>query len=164
MNKTVIEIKNLKKYYGKQRGIEDVSFSVLEEDIFGFIGPNGAGKSTTIRTLLALLKPTSGSATIFGKNCVEHASDIAGDIGYLSGEPSYYENMKAKEFLSYSAELYGKNNSSRLEELAEKLQLDLNRKIEDLSMGNKKRLELYQRFFTPPNFLFWMSLPADWIH
>lgn len=153
MKKTVIEVKNLKKYYGKQRGIEDVSFSVIEGDIFGFIGPNGAGKSTTIRTLLALLKPTSGSATIFDKDCVEHASDIAGDIGYLSGEPSYYENMKVKEFLSYSAELYGKKNSSRLEELSERLQLDLNRKIEDLSMGNKKKVGIVSALLHSPKLL-----------
>jgi ABC-2 type transport system ATP-binding protein len=153
MKETVIEIKNLKKYYGKQRGIEDVSFSVLEGDIFGFIGPNGAGKSTTIRTLLALLKPSSGSATIFGKDCVKYASDIAGDIGYLSGEPSYYENMKVKEFLSYSAELYGKKNSSRLRELAERLQLDLNRKIEDLSMGNKKKVGIVSALLHSPKLL-----------
>ncbi|MDW7669581.1 MAG: ABC transporter ATP-binding protein [Bacillota bacterium] len=153
MKETVIEINNLKKYYGKQRGIEDVSFSVLEGDIFGFIGPNGAGKSTTIRTLLALLKPTSGSATIFGKNCMEYASDIAADIGYLSGEPSYYENMKVREFLSYSAELYGKKNSSRLEELSERLQLDLNRKIEDLSMGNKKKVGIISALLHSPKLL-----------
>ena len=153
MKDTVIEINNLKKYYGKQRGIEDVSFSVLEGDIFGFIGPNGAGKSTTIRTLLALLKPTSGNATIFGKDCVEQASDIAGDIGYLSGEPSYYENIKVKEFLSYSAELYGKKNSSRLKELAERLQLDLNRKIEDLSMGNKKKVGIVSALLHSPKLL-----------
>ncbi|MDW7661701.1 MAG: ABC transporter ATP-binding protein [Bacillota bacterium] len=153
MKDAVIEIKNLKKYYGKQRGIEDVSFSVMEGDIFGFIGPNGAGKSTTIRTILALLKPTSGSATIFDKDCVEYASEIAGDIGYLAGEPSYYENMKVKEFLSYTAELYGKKNSSRLKELAERLQLDLNRKIEDLSMGNKKKVGIISALLHSPKLL-----------
>jgi ABC-2 type transport system ATP-binding protein len=153
MTETVIEIKNLKKYYGKQRGIEDVSFSVEEGDIFGFIGPNGAGKSTTIRTLLALLKPTSGSATIFGKDCIAHASDIAGDIGYLSGEPSYYENMKVKEFLKYSSELYGIKNNSRLEELSERLQLDLSRKIEDLSMGNKKKVGIISALIHSPKLI-----------
>ena len=73
---SVVEITNLKKYYGKSRGIEDVSFSIEEGDIFGFIGPNGAGKSTTIRTLLALIYPTSGSATIFGKDCIKYLSLI----------------------------------------------------------------------------------------
>lgn len=153
MKESVIEIKNLKKYYGKQRGIENVSFSVMEGDIFGFIGPNGAGKSTTIRTLLALLKPTSGSAKIFGKDCIENASDISVHIGYLPGEPSYYENMKAKEFLSYSAELYSKKNTSKLEELAERLQLDLNRKIEDLSMGNKKKVGIISALLHSPKLL-----------
>ena len=153
MNEPVIEVKNLKKYYGKQRGIEDVSFSVQEGDIFGFIGPNGAGKSTTIRTLLALLKPTAGSASIFGKDCISHASDIAKDVGYLSGEPSYYENMKAREFLKYSAELYGRKDSSRLEELSERLQLDLKRKIEDLSMGNKKKVGIISALLHSPKLL-----------
>ncbi|WP_409228819.1 ABC transporter ATP-binding protein [Gudongella sp. SC589] len=153
MKEPIVDIKNLKKYYGKQRGIEDVSFSVQEGEIFGFIGPNGAGKSTTIRTLLALLKPTSGSATIFGKDCIKHAAEIAGDIGYLSGEPSYYENMKVKEFLRYSAELYGKKNTSRLDELAERLQLDMNRKIEDLSMGNKKKVGIISALLHSPKLL-----------
>ncbi|WP_422485404.1 ABC transporter ATP-binding protein [Gudongella sp. DL1XJH-153] len=153
MKEPVVEIKNLKKYYGKQRGIEDVSFSVHEGEIFGFIGPNGAGKSTTIRTLLALLKPTSGSATIFGKDCIAHASDIAKDVGYLSGEPSYYENMKAKEFLKYSAELYGKKDNSRLDELSERLQLDMSRKIEDLSMGNKKKVGIISALLHSPKLL-----------
>ncbi len=153
MKEPVIEIINLKKYYGKQVGIEDVSFSVQEGDIYGFIGPNGAGKSTTIRTLLALLKPTSGSANIFGKDCIAHASEIAKDVGYLSGEPSYYENMKVKEFLNYSAELYDKKDNSRLEELSERLQLDMNRKIEDLSMGNKKKVGIISALLHSPKLL-----------
>ena len=135
----VIEIKGLTKYYGKHMGIENVSLAVEEGEIFGFIGPNGAGKSTTIRVLLALIKPTAGGATIFGKDCVKDAADIARDVGYLPGESAYYDNMTVRELAKYAADLYGKNCDGRTEELSGRLQLDLKRKIADLSLGNKKK-------------------------
>ncbi|KUG04105.1 abc transporter, atp-binding protein [hydrocarbon metagenome] len=140
MNKNVIEINNLSKFYGKHRGIEDVSFNVEEADIFGFIGPNGAGKTTTIRTLLALIHPTSGSATIFGKDCIKEAHQIAKEVGYLPSETFYYEKMKVKELLKYSADLYQKDCDARISELVERMKLDVNRKITDLSFGNKKKV------------------------
>ena len=87
----VIEINNLTKYYGHERGILDVSFNVEEGEIFGFIGPNGAGKSTTIRTLLSLIYPTSGNAKVFGKDCTEFGPQIKEEIGYLPSEVFYYE-------------------------------------------------------------------------
>jgi len=149
----VIEITNLTKSYGKFRGVEDVTFNVDEGEIFGFIGPNGAGKSTTIRTLLALIRPTSGSARIFGKDCVEAAADIAKHVGYLPGEPSYYENMRVKEFLGYSAALYGVDAKKRVAELAERLNLDLGRKIADLSLGNKKKVGIVSSLLHRPRLL-----------
>lgn len=136
----IIEIKNLSKFYGKQKGIENISFSVLEGEVFGFIGPNGAGKSTTIRTLLALFAPTGGSATIFGKDCIKYAAQIAMDIGYLPSEVAYYENMKVKELLLYTAALYKKDCSDKINSLCERLSLDQSRKIADLSLGNKKKV------------------------
>jgi ABC-2 type transport system ATP-binding protein len=136
----VIEIQNLTKTYGKQRGIENISLSVEEGEIFGFIGPNGAGKSTTIRVLLALIHPTAGNAAIFGKDCIKEAAEIARDVGYLPGEIAYYDNMTAHELVQYAADLYGKNYDSRISELSERLQLDLSRKIADLSLGNKKKV------------------------
>ena len=136
----VIEIKNLTKYYGKQKGVENISLSVSEGEIFGFIGPNGAGKSTTIRTLLALIRPTAGGAEIFGKDCVKQAAEIARDVGYLPGESAWYDNMSARELARYAAELYGKKCDDRIDALAGRLQLDLKRKISDLSLGNKKKV------------------------
>lgn len=136
----IIEIKNLSKFYGKQKGIENISFSVLEGEVFGFIGPNGAGKSTTIRTLLALFTPTGGSATIFGKDCIKYAAQIAMDVGYLPSEVAYYENMKVKELLLYTAALYKKDCSDKINSLCERLNLDQSRKIADLSLGNKKKV------------------------
>lgn len=89
---SVIEVSNLTKYYGKARGIVDVSFNVAESEIFGFIGPNGAGKSTTIRLLLSLIRPTSGTARVFGMDVVTQGPEIRRDIGYLPSEVYYYED------------------------------------------------------------------------
>lgn len=149
----VIEIKHLSKYYGKQMGIEDITFSVNEGEIFGFIGPNGAGKSTTIRTLLALIHPTGGSAAIFGKDCIREADTIAADVGYLPSEASYYENMTVKELLAYTAALYGKNCRQRTEELCGRLALDVSRKIADLSFGNKKKVGIVSALLHSPKLI-----------
>lgn len=153
MSNNVIEVKNLSKYYGKHRGIEDVSFSVEEREIYGFIGPNGAGKSTTIRTLMALIHPTSGNAQIFGMDCIKEAHKIAGNVGYLPSEAYYYENMKVKELLKYSAELYRVDCSERIYELKERLKLDDNRKISDLSFGNKKKVGIVAALLHSPKLI-----------
>jgi len=140
MERNIIEIDNLSKYYGKHRGIESVSFVVEKGEIFGFIGPNGAGKSTTIRTLLALIHPTGGTARMFGKDCIKNSHEIARNIGYVPSEAFYYENMTVKELLKYSAELYQKDCNEKTDELVERLKLDIKRKITDLSFGNKKKV------------------------
>ncbi|TKI53371.1 ABC transporter ATP-binding protein [Lysinibacillus mangiferihumi] len=149
----VIEIKNLTKTYGKARGISDVSFNVEQGEIFGFIGPNGAGKSTTIRTLLSLIYPTSGSATIFGKDCIQFAPEIKKEIGYLPSEIFYYDNMKVKDLLKYSASFYKKDCSKRMKELAKMMDLDLNKKIDDLSLGNKKKVGIVQGLLHEPKLI-----------
>lgn len=153
MSTNVIEINQLSKYYGKQRGIEDVTFSVKQGEIFGFIGPNGAGKSTTIRTLLALIYPTSGTATIFGKDCIKEAPVIAQDIGYLPSETFFYENMKVRDLLEYAETLYKKDCSKRIDELTSRLNLDVTRKIRDLSFGNKKKVGIVAALLHSPKLL-----------
>jgi ABC-2 type transport system ATP-binding protein len=149
----VIEINNLTKTYGKSRGITDISFHVEQGEIFGFIGPNGAGKSTTIRTLLSLISPTSGSATIFGKDCIQFGPEIKKEIGYLPSEVFYYDNMKVKDLLNYSASFYKKDCSKRIKELAAIMDLDLNKKIEDLSLGNKKKVGIVQGLLHEPKLI-----------
>ncbi|WP_338448074.1 ABC transporter ATP-binding protein [Niallia oryzisoli] len=149
----VIEINNLTKTYGKARGITDVSFTVEEGEIFGFIGPNGAGKSTTIRTLLSLIYPTSGSAKIFGKDCVKYGPEIKKQIGYLPSEVFYYDNMKVIDLLKYSASFYKKDCSLRIKELAEIMDLDLTKKIDDLSLGNKKKVGIVQGLLHEPKLI-----------
>lgn len=148
----VIEIKNLTKNYGKSRGIVDVNLEVQEGEIFGFIGPNGAGKSTTIRTLLGLIYPTNGSVTIFGKSCIEHP-DVRKEVGYLPSEVFYYDNMKVIDLLKYSASFYKKDCSKRINELAEIMDLDLKKKIDDLSFGNKKKVGIIQGLLHEPKLI-----------
>ncbi|MBU1660381.1 MAG: ABC transporter ATP-binding protein [Chloroflexi bacterium] len=150
----VIEVNNLTKYYGKARGIVDVSFSVDEGEIFGFIGPNGAGKSTTIRLFLSLIYPTSGSATIFGKDCIKYGPELRQEIGYLPSEVFYYERMKVIDLLKYSASFYKKDCTERMYELAGIMELDLNRRIDDLSYGNKKKVGIVQGLLHQPKLLF----------
>lgn len=149
----VIEINKLTKYYGKSKGIENVTFNVEEGEIFGFIGPNGAGKSTTIRTLLALIYPTSGEAKIFGMDCIKKAPEIAKRVGYLPSEVFYYDGMKVKDLLNYSASFYKKDCKKRIDELAKLLDLDLNRKIDDLSYGNKKKVGIIQGLLHSPDLI-----------
>lgn len=143
----VISTKNLSKSYGKSRGIQDLNLTINEGEIFGFIGPNGAGKSTTIRTLLGLIKPTSGSAEIFGLDIVKHGPAIREDVGYLPSEVFYYDNMRVKDLLKYSASFYNKpakEIENRMLQLAKLLDLDLTKKIDDLSYGNKKKVGIIQ--------------------
>lgn len=149
----VIEINQLTKYYGKIKGIENVSFNVNEGEIFGFIGPNGAGKSTTIRTLLGLIFPTSGSAKLFGRDCIEFGNEVRKEIGYLPSEVFYYEKMKVKDLLKYSASFYKKDCTKRINELSEIMELNLNRRIEDLSYGNKKKVGIVQGLLHEPKLI-----------
>lgn len=149
---SIIEVNKLSKYYGKAkaRGIVDVSFNVDEGEIFGFIGPNGAGKSTTIRLFLSLIFPSSGNAKIFGKDCIEFGPEIRQEIGYLPSEVFYYEGMKVLDLLKYSASFYKKDSTKRMYELAEIMELDLKRKIDDLSYGNKKKVGIVQGLLHQP--------------
>jgi len=148
----VIEIKNLTKHYGKARGIMDVNLNVEEGEVFGFIGPNGAGKSTTIRTLLGLIYPTSGSATIFGKSCIE-SPEVRKELGYLPSEVFYYDNMRVIDLLKYSASFYKRDCTRRINELAEIMDLDLKKKIDDLSFGNKKKVGIVQGLLHEPKLI-----------
>jgi ABC-2 type transport system ATP-binding protein len=149
----IIEVNSLTKYYGKSRGIVEVSFNEEEGEIFGFIGPNGAGKSTTIRLLLSLIHPTSGSARVFGKDVTTHGPEIRRDIGYLPSEVFYYQGMKVIDLLKYSASFYERDCTQRMHELSELMELELNRRISDLSYGNKKKVGIVQGLLHSPKLL-----------
>lgn len=152
----VIETKKLTKYWGKSRGIIDVDLVVEEGEIFGFIGPNGAGKSTTIRILLGLIYPTGGSATIFGKDVTKFGPEIREEIGYLPSEVFYYDDMKVIDLLRYSASFYKKDPKvieKRITNTAKLLDLDLHKKIDDLSYGNKKKVGIIQGLLHEPKLI-----------
>lgn len=148
-----IETKKLSKYYGKARGIIDVDLSVEEGEIFGFIGPNGAGKSTTIRTLLGLIKKSGGTAAIFGMDCEKDKVKILSEVGYLPSEVFYYDHMRAIDLLRYSASFYKKDCTKRIAELSDALALDLGKKIEDMSLGNKKKVGIVQGLLHAPRLI-----------
>jgi ABC-2 type transport system ATP-binding protein len=149
----IIEVSHLTKYYGKSRGIVDVSFDVNDGEVFGFIGPNGAGKSTTIRLFLSLIYPTSGEAIIFGKDCIRFGPEIRKDIGYLPSDVFYYEGMKVLDLLKYSASFYRKDCTKRLFDLADLMELDLKKRIDDLSYGNKKKVGIVQGLLHQPRLI-----------
>jgi len=149
----VIETRSLTKYYGISRGIIDLDLKIEPGEIFGFIGPNGAGKSTTIRTLLGLILPSSGSGRIFGLDIVKDSKEIKKQIGFMPSEVNYYEKMDVLELLKYSANFYGTDCSFRISELAETFDLDLERKIIDLSRGNQKKVSILQSLIHQPPLL-----------
>ena len=138
----VIETKGLTKYYGKSRGIIDLNLSVTEGEFFGFIGPNGAGKSTTIRTLLGLIKKSSGSAEIFGRNVETNKKEILAEVGYLPSEAVFYSGMRVKDVIKLSADLRKKDCKKEAEVLCERLGLDTEKKVEELSFGNRKKVAI----------------------
>lgn len=149
----VIETQGLTKYYGKARGIKDINLEVEEGDIFGFIGPNGAGKSTTIRTLLNFIYPTRGSARILGWDIVADSSQIRSHTGYIPAEVNYYSDMTVKQFLLYSASFYSKHSHQRMDLLAERFELNMDKKIRELSSGNKKKVAIVQCLLHSPRLL-----------
>ena len=148
-----IKTTNLTKYYGKARGITGLDLAVDEGEFFGFIGPNGAGKSTTIRTLLGLISPTSGSARIFGNDIVKDKEAILREVGYLPSEAVFYSGMKVKDILKFSADLRKKNCSREAKLLCERLELDTSRKVEELSFGNRKKVAIVCALQSNPRLL-----------
>lgn len=148
-----IQLSNLTKYYGKSRGILNLNLDVKEGEFFGFIGPNGAGKSTTIRTLLGLITPSSGQAKIFDETIRKRNPQIRSHIGYLPSEAVFYRGMKVKDLLKLSADLHYKDCSAEREILCRRLQLDVNRKVDELSFGNRKKVAIVSALQHQPKLL-----------
>lgn len=138
----VITIRNLTKYYGKHRGVSDVNFQVSKGDIFGFLGPNGAGKSTTIRALLGLIQFDSGSIHIFGQDIRKNKEAILGRIGYIPSEAMFYPSMKAGDVIKLAADIRKRDCADEAEKLCERLQVDREKKISELSYGNRKKVSI----------------------
>lgn len=137
-----IRTDRLTKTYGRARGITELSLAVEEGEFFGFIGPNGAGKSTTIRTLLGMIAPTSGSAQIFGMDTTRRKTDILRRVGYLPSEVAFYPGMRVRDVLRLSADLRKADCSAEAKRLCERLELDPERRVDELSLGNRKKVAI----------------------
>ncbi len=138
----VIEIDHLTKYYGKNRGVEDVSLRVEKGDIFGFLGPNGAGKSTTIRSMLGFLKFSQGSIRILGMDSVKEHEKILRNVGYMPSENWFYGAMRVEDVIKYAAEVRRLDCSKEAEKLCERLKVDRKKRIKELSLGNRKKVSI----------------------
>ena len=158
-----IEITDLTKYYGKARGIVALNLTVKEGEFFGFIGPNGAGKSTTIRTLLGLINATSGQAKVLGLDIQKGMQDILANVGYLPSEAVFYSGMKVKDILNLSAGLRKKDCSEEAGRLCERLRLDLSRKADELSFGNRKKAAIVAALQHNPRLLI-LDEPTGGLH
>jgi len=148
-----IELKNLTKTFGSFTAVNQMNLDIKEGEVFGFIGPNGAGKSTTIRMLLGLLQPTAGEVYIFGQNIKHEGHKIRQQIGYLPSEVHFYESMSVMEILKYSMDFYPNTSKQELEHYLELFQLDPNKKMKSLSLGNKKKVAIIQSFLHNPDLL-----------
>lgn len=153
MEKIILEIQNLTKYYGNIKAVENLSLKLKEGEIFGFIGPNGAGKSTTIRSIMNLINKTSGKVLIENEEFTKDNIEIKEKIGYLPSEISLYDDLTVKEMLNYHEKFYKKHTHERREKLVNLLKLDEKKKIEDLSLGNKKKLGIILALMHGPKIL-----------
>ncbi|HIP70166.1 MAG TPA: ABC transporter ATP-binding protein [Anaerolineae bacterium] len=154
MAEYAIETKGLTVYYGRHRGIIDVDLRVAKGEIFGFLGPNGAGKTTTERVLLDIIRPTAGSARMLGLDCQKEGVQARAKVGYLPGELSFYDNMKANQFFQMYHSLQGDGTDATYwQSLAERLDLDTSRKIREFSRGNKQKVGIVLAFMNKPALL-----------
>ncbi len=154
MNDKIIETQDLTVYYGKHRGVVDVNLSVEKGEVFGFLGPNGAGKTTTQRVLLDIIRPTKGSASIFGLDCQKDGVTIRKRVGYLPGELSLYGDMKASRFFEMFNSLQGNDSHSDYwQTVADRLELDTSRKMREFSRGNKQKVGVVMAFMNKPDLL-----------
>ena len=153
MNKVILEIKNLTKYYGNILAVDNLSLSLNEGEIFGFIGPNGAGKSTTIRSIMNLINKTEGTILFNGKELTKESVELKKLIGYLPSEVNLYEDLTVKETLDYHESFYDKNINKKRCELVKRLKIDEAKKIEELSLGNLKKLGIVLAFMHEPKLI-----------
>lgn len=149
----MLKIENLTKYYNKALGCKNISLEVKKGEIFGFIGPNGAGKSTTIRCIMNLINKTSGKVIFNSEELNKDRVDLYNDIGYLPSEINLYDNMIIKELFILNESFYKKDCSKYLKKLIDKLKIDINKKICNLSLGNLKKVGIALSMMHEPKLL-----------
>jgi ABC-2 type transport system ATP-binding protein len=150
---SAIRSEALTKDYGGGHGLFDLDLEVAEAEVFGYLGPNGAGKTTTIRLLMGLIRPTRGSASIFGLDCQAQAVEVKRHVGYVPGELPQFGPLRGREVIAYLGAMAGGVDQAHVRELSERLELDLNRRFREYSTGNKKKLALVIAFMNRPRLL-----------
>ena len=152
-NQLAIHTEGLTKHYGSVRALVDLSLDIQAGEVFGFLGPNGAGKTTMIRTILDEIRPTNGRASILGLDTHDEAVQIRRQIGYVPGDLAMYPRLTGRDTLTYFANLRGGVDWSHVDELAERLDADLSKKVGNLSSGNRQKVGLIQAFMNKPKVL-----------
>ena len=152
-NNAVIHTEALTKFYGKNRGIDDINLDVKQGEVFGYLGPNGAGKTTTIRILLDFIRPTRGRAAIHGFDVRRGSIDARRHIGYLPGELELYKNLTGEEYLQYQGNLRNNVDWQHVKRLSQRMESDLSRSIRTLSHGNRQKIGLIQALMHQPKLL-----------
>jgi ABC-2 type transport system ATP-binding protein len=150
---SAIVVRRLTKDYGSGHGLFDLDLEVAEGEVFGFLGPNGAGKTTTIRLLMGVIHATAGTATVFGRDCDRESVAVKREVGYLPGELPQFGGMRGSEVVAYLGGMRGGIDRSRVQELCERLELDLGRRFREYSRGNKQKLGLVLAFMHRPRLL-----------
>lgn len=145
-----LELRSLTKFYGKDTGIVDLDLTVRRGEVFGFLGPNGSGKTTTIRLLLGLIHPTRGKARVLGRDSVSEGPVVRASVGYVPGDLATYERMRGRQFLAYLARLRGGISPDSYQDLADRFQVDLDRRLRELSKGNRQKIGVIQAFMHRP--------------
>jgi len=153
MAHTIVRATGLTKFYGRQRGVVDLDLEIGAGEVFGYLGPNGAGKTTTIRLLLDYLRPTRGSARLFGLDSHRDSLVVRRRTGYLPGDLRLYESLSGRELIEYFGRLRGAIDRARVTGIAARLDCDLGREIRTLSSGNRQKLGLIQAFMNDPELL-----------
>jgi ABC-2 type transport system ATP-binding protein len=148
-----IRASRLSKDYGSGHGLFDLDLQVSPQEVFGFLGPNGAGKTTTIRLLMGMIRPTRGSAYVFGLDCIREAVEVKRRVGYVPDETPEFGSMRGGEIVAYLTGLRGGVHKDRVSELAERFDLDLGRRHREYSRDNRQKLSIVLAFMHDPDLL-----------
>ena len=148
-----LQTSGLTKDYGHGRGLFDLSLEIPPGQVFGFLGPNGAGKTTTIRCVMGMIRPTSGSAYVFGLHCVRDSVAVKRKVGYLPGDLPQFGGLRGREVVAYFGGMRGGVDTGRVKRLADRFDLDLGRRFREYSSGNKQKLGIVIAFMHAPELL-----------
>jgi ABC-2 type transport system ATP-binding protein len=148
-----IRTHRLTKDYGGGHGLFELDLEIQPQEVFGYLGPNGAGKTTTIRCVMGMIRPTAGSAYVFGLDCLRDSVDVKRMVGYLPGDMPQFGGMRGKEIVTYFGGMRGGLDAKRVHDLAERFDLDLGRRFREYSSGNKQKLGIVLAFMHRPRLL-----------